>query len=279
MPTVRQLFAATRNDTVVAIDVATAAVVSTVTTDPTPDTVSTPALAVAADGTIYQTDSTDNALRILHMGTVTGPTNNAPVIGTPIVGTPNAQTGVVTGTIVASDADGDTLTYSVAAAATSGTVSVGSNGSFTYTPSLQARQAAGPNTVDQFTVTVSDGQASVTSTVTVKVLPLAVNHAPTVGAPVVGTPDAQTGVVTGSIVASDSDGDTLTYTVTTAPTSRGGVGGDERVVHVHADGAGAGSRPTPTRRPFHRDRQRRSGQRDLRGHGQGAPAPPAVSRG
>ena len=213
------LFAATRSDTVVAIDVATAAVVSTVTTDPTPDTVSTPALAVAADGTIYQTDTTDNALRILHVGTSTGPTNHAPVIGTPVVNAPNAQTGVVTGSIVASDADGDTLTYSVAASATSGTVSVGSNGSFTYTPSLQARQAAGPNTVDQFSVTVSDGQASVTSTVTVKVLPLAVNHAPTVGAPVVGTPDAQTGVVTGSIVASDSDGDTLTYTVTTAPTS------------------------------------------------------------
>ena len=213
------LFAATRSDTVVAVDVATSAVVSTVTTDPTPDTVSTPALAVAADGTIYQTDTTDNALRLLHLGTVTGPMNHPPVIGTPVVGTPNAQTGVVTGSIVASDADGDTLTYSVAATATSGTVSVGSNGSFTYTPSLQARQAAGPNTVDQFTVTVSDGQASVTSSVTVKVLPLAVNHAPTVGAPVVGNPDPQSGVVTGSIVAADSDGDTLTYTVTTAPTS------------------------------------------------------------
>ena len=53
---------------VLAIDVATATVVSSVTTDPTPDTVSTPSLAVAADGTIYQTDSTDNALRILYVG-------------------------------------------------------------------------------------------------------------------------------------------------------------------------------------------------------------------
>ena len=239
------LFAATRSDTVVAIDVATAAVVSTVTTDPTPDTVSTPALAVAADGTIYQTDTTDNALRILHLGTSSGPTNHPPVIGTPVVGTPNAQTGVVTGSIVASDADGDTLTYSVAASATSGTVSVGSNGSFTYTPSLQARQAAGPNTVDQFSVTVSDGQASVTSTVTVKVLPLAVNHAPTVGAPVVGTPDAQSGVVTGSIVAADSDGDTLTYTVTTAPTSGAVSVGTTDRSRTHRRRRRA-RRPTPT---------------------------------
>ena len=104
------LFAATRSDTVVAIDVATATVVSTVTTDPTPDTVSTPALAVAADGTIYQTDSTDNALRILHVGI---PDNQPPVVGTPVVGAPDHQTGVVTGTVVATDPDGDPLTYTV----------------------------------------------------------------------------------------------------------------------------------------------------------------------
>ena len=107
------LFAATRSDTVVAIDVATAAVISTVTTDLTPDTVGTPALAMAADGTIYQTDSTDNALRILHLGTVTAPVNQAPVVGAPVVGSPNAQTGVVTGSIVASDPDGNPLSYNV----------------------------------------------------------------------------------------------------------------------------------------------------------------------
>ena len=82
-------------------------------------------MAVAADGTIYQTDSTDNALRILHLGTVTGPIQPAPVVGAPVVGTPNAQTGVVTGSIVASDPDGDTLTYTVTRHATYRTVSVG----------------------------------------------------------------------------------------------------------------------------------------------------------
>ena len=40
---------------------------------------------------------------------------------------------------------------------------------------------------------------------------------PVVGTPVVVRPDPQTGVVTGSIVATDPDGDTLTYTVTTGP--------------------------------------------------------------
>ena len=166
-----QLFAATRSDTVVAIDVATATVVSTVTTDPTPDNGQHSGVGGGRGWHDLSDRHTDNALRILHMGTVTGPTNHAPVIGDPIVGTPNAQTGIVTGTIVASDADGDTLTYTVTTAPTSGAVSVGTNGSFTYTPTSQARQAADQNTVDHFTVTVSDGQASVTSAVTVKVLP------------------------------------------------------------------------------------------------------------
>ena len=88
-----------------------------------------------------------------------------------MVGNPEPQSGVVTGSIVASDSDGNPLSYTVTTAPTSGAVSVAVNGSFTYTPTPQARQAANANTVDHFTVTVSDGQASVTSAVTVKVLP------------------------------------------------------------------------------------------------------------
>ena len=162
-----KLFVATRSDSVVAVDVATAAVVSTVTTDPTPDTVSTPALVVAADGTIYQTDSTDNALRILHMGTVSVPVNQPPVAGIPVVGSPNAQTGVVTGSIVASDPDGNPLSYTVTAPPTYGSVTL-NGASFTYTPSAQRPPSA---TQDSFVVTVSDGQATTTSTVSVAVLP------------------------------------------------------------------------------------------------------------
>ena len=74
----------------VAIDVATGTVVSTVTSDPSPDAASTPALAVAADGTVYQTDSSDNALRVLKF--TVAPPNAPPVVGTPIVGTPDWET-------------------------------------------------------------------------------------------------------------------------------------------------------------------------------------------
>ncbi|MGU3499491.1 beta-propeller fold lactonase family protein [Mycobacterium sp. C31M] len=44
------------------------------------------------------------------------------------------------------------------------------------------------------------------------------NTAPTAGAPTVGTPNAQNGAVTGDLNITDPDGDTLTYTVTKAPT-------------------------------------------------------------
>ena len=52
------------------------------------------------------------------------------------------QTGVVTGSIVASDPDGDTLTYTVTTAPKYGTVTVQTDGTFTYTPSANGRLLA-----------------------------------------------------------------------------------------------------------------------------------------
>ena len=96
------------NDTVTAINVNTTTVVATGTTDPTADTTSTPSLEVAADGTIYQTDNTDNALRILHIGTVVP--NHPPTVGVPVVGAPDPTTGAVDVTVVGTDPDdGDPL--------------------------------------------------------------------------------------------------------------------------------------------------------------------------
>ena len=156
------LIAASTNDTVAAIDTAASTVVSTLTTDPTPDAASSPTLAVAANGTIYQTDNTDNVLRILNVVTTPIP-NDPPETGDPIVGTPDPETGEVTGTIVASDPDGDDLTYTATTAPVHGTVSVEADGSFTYTPRLRDRLLADEDTTDTFVVTVSDGRDTATS--------------------------------------------------------------------------------------------------------------------
>lgn len=63
----------------------------------------------------------------------------------------------------ASDADGDTLTYSLDTEAMLGTVEVMDDGSFTYTPNAQVTGE------DSFTFSVSDGEASATGTISVTI--------------------------------------------------------------------------------------------------------------
>jgi VCBS repeat-containing protein len=140
---------------------------------------------------------------------------NADPVASPTAGAPNASTGVVVGNVNAVDADGDPLSYSGSTTTANGAVIVGTNGSFTYTPSATARHNAAASTAtitqttDTFTVTVTDGYgATVAVPVTVTVGPA--NVAP-VGVPSVGTPNASTGVVAGNVIASDADGDPLTY--------------------------------------------------------------------
>ncbi|MET0454998.1 MAG: Ig-like domain-containing protein [Mycobacterium sp.] len=105
----------------------------------------------------------------------------APVAGSPSVGVPDAVTGVVSGTLNVSDADGDVLTYTVTGAPARGVVAVSSVGGFVYTPSQAARlvanTTAGPDG-DSFVVTVSDGQTAITTTVAVPVTAAEVSVSP-----------------------------------------------------------------------------------------------------
>ena len=152
-------------------------------------------------------------------------TNSAPVNPTATVGTPNASTGVVTGTVKATDPDGNPLTYTTPASTTKGTVTITTAGAFTYTPTAAARHAAAAvnapaaTTQDTFTVTISDGLGgTITKAVTVPVL--GKNTAPT-GYANVGWPDGTTGVVTGYVSAGDADYDPLTFSA--ANTAKGTV--------------------------------------------------------
>ena len=71
------------------------------------------------------------------------------------------EDGAASGTITATDIDGDTLSYTYSAPS-KGTI-VSSKGSYIYTPTVNATGA------DSFTVTVSDGTESVTQTVNVNI--------------------------------------------------------------------------------------------------------------
>lgn len=153
-------------------------------------------------------------------------TNQAPVIATVTLGTANATTGAVTGTVTASDPNGDALSYSAMTSA-KGVVSIDSAGLFTYTPTATARHdsakigAATSATTDTVTVVVTDAKgASTSKAVTVTILPK--NAVPVAGTTTVGTPNATTGVVTGTVTATDADQDALSYSAP-GTTSKGSV--------------------------------------------------------
>ncbi|MEZ5844371.1 MAG: Ig-like domain-containing protein [Hyphomicrobiaceae bacterium] len=135
------------------------------------------------------------------------PVNDAPVAADDAVTTPEDQP--VAGTLpVATDVDGDPLTYAAGATAPAhGTVTVNPDGSYLYTP---APDYNGP---DSFTYTVSDGTTAIEHTVTVTVTP--VNDAPVGSAAPITTPEDTPAV--GQIVSTDLDGDPLSITLATPP--------------------------------------------------------------
>lgn len=186
-----------------------------------------------------------------------------------------SQTGqngnVVTGLLNAADADDDQVVYTVVEEPEHGSVAIGDNGGYTYTADTAL---AGTGTVDSFRVAVSDagsgfhvhgllglvnlltfgliGSSGHTSTTTVgvTVAPFGtstpVNRPPT-GTASVGAPDPVTGVVTGAVLGTDPDGDTLTYSAP-ATTAKGAI----------TIGAGSGQftyTPTPAARQNSADLQ------------------------
>ncbi|MBP1821147.1 beta-propeller fold lactonase family protein [Mycobacterium sp. OAE908] len=133
--------------------------------------------SLVADGSSTFTDAAPQPT-LMTAATLTG--NQAPTVGPQPTGIPDPVTGVVNGAVVASDGDGNTLTYSASAtSANGGKVTINSTtGAYTYTPTTAARVAAGTTAgadTDTFTVSVSDGQANTTATVPVYVSPLQLN--------------------------------------------------------------------------------------------------------
>ena len=138
---------------------------------------------------------------------VFSPSNHAPVSSDASVTT--AEDTSVSGKVLASDSDGNTLAYTLTTVASHGTVTLNSDGTYTYKP------ADNYNGSDSFVVTINDGHGgSTTSTVAVTVTP--VNDAPVSSNQSVTTKEEVS--VTGAISATDADGDTLSYTISTGPT-------------------------------------------------------------
>ncbi|MEI7716126.1 MAG: Ig-like domain-containing protein [Mycobacterium sp.] len=162
----------------------------------------------------------------------------------PVQASGHSANGTVTGNLNASTTNGATLVYTLAQSPTSGSVALGEDGSYTYTPGAGLAAAGGGDT---FSVAINNSNPAYRLTgiggaiqgifsslaqliglrqpdvITVAVpVTIVGNSAPVAGTPTVGTPNASTGVVTGQINATDPEGNTLTYSAP-ASTAKGSV--------------------------------------------------------
>jgi VCBS repeat-containing protein len=148
--------------------------------------------------------------------------NTLPVIGA------NQSASVTEGGSVnitlssATDADGDTLAYSVVSAPAHGTLThcmgqAGSSGSSdrtcTYTPTASYSGS------DSFTYKANDGTADSAAAATVSITVNAAAGAPVIGANQTATTNEDTATTFTLNAATDPNGDTLTYAVVTAPSN------------------------------------------------------------
>ena len=132
------------------------------------------------------------------------PVNHPPVAQDDTSATP--EDTQYNGTLTASDADSDPLTYSIVTNGTKGVATVidPTTGAFTYVPNLDEN---GP---DNFTFMANDGQAdSNVATLSVTILP--VNDAPVASDGVTSVNAGAT--VSGTLVAADVDSASLSYSV------------------------------------------------------------------
>ncbi|VAX04078.1 Alkaline phosphatase [hydrothermal vent metagenome] len=139
-------------------------------------------------------------------------------------GTTQEDSNGISGQVMASDGDGDNLSFTLSADPAEGSVTVESDGSFHFSPGADFQDLSVGETRDtSFDITVSDGQGGYeTQTVTVTVT--GQNDAPVAESLTMETQEDSP--INGQLVASDIEGDNLSFSLSTAP-NEGSVTVDE----------------------------------------------------
>ena len=132
----------------------------------------------------------------------------------------NSSTGTVVGTIGASDTDGDTLAYAILTGNTDQAFDLNvSTGVLSVTDSTALDYETTP--VFSLLVQASDGALSDSATVTINLIDVEENVAPTITvATFILAENSPNGTFVGTIQASDADGDTLSYTILSGNTDQ-----------------------------------------------------------
>ena len=149
---------------------------------------------------------------------VTNVNDNAPTIAAQIFSiAENAANGAAVGTVTATDADGDALTFSITDGNTGNAFAINaSSGAITVAGTLN-RQTTQTYTL---TVRVSDGTTSAEDAVTINVTDAGGNEAPTIAAQTFSiVEDAASGAAVGTVTATDADNDGLTFSITNGNTN------------------------------------------------------------
>jgi len=132
--------------------------------------------------------------------------NEAPVAVTVAVAA--KEDASVSGNLAATDTDNDALTFALVEAPAKGTLSIGTDGSYTFDPAGAFESLKeGVSEAVTFTYSVSDGTSTAQQTATITVTGR--NDGPVATAAVVAA--TETGTVSGQLQATDVDGDTLTF--------------------------------------------------------------------
>ena len=133
----------------------------------------------------------------------------------------------ISGTLVATDVDSPTLTYALGTQAANGTVVVNADGSYTYTPNAELQRHR------QLHLHGERRRRPISNIATVTLTIAAVNDAPVAqDGSASGTEDTP---ISGTLVATDVDSPTLTYTLGDPGGERHRRGQYRRQLHLHAE--------------------------------------------
>ena len=146
--------------------------------------------------------------------TVTNVNDNAPVLaGTAAHNVAEGQTAVAT--VIATDGDGDTITYELTSGSDQGDFEITDTGelAFNTAPDFENPGSADNSNVYVVVVTATAGGQAVTQVVTVTVTNVD-DNAPVFAAGSAAHTVAEGQTVVGTVIATDGDGDTITYTLT-----------------------------------------------------------------
>jgi VCBS repeat-containing protein len=161
-----------------------------------------------ADSFTYQASDGSHVSNPGTVSLLVTPANVAPVIAVDEALT-LAEGSALAGSVIASDLNGDPLTYTLLTAPQHGTVTFHADGTFTYTPT------GGFSGADTFTFKASDGSHD-SNAGTVSLLVTPVNHAPTAADEGLAAPENT--ILNGSVTATDVNGDPLGYSLVSGPT-------------------------------------------------------------